>query len=246
MRLKSVIKYNLSEIKASIVVFYGVMLAVIALLGVSFIEMSNNNTNGNMGGAEVATVIFIFVVGLNSFKNNYLFLSTNGISRKTQFKGFASSAFIICILLAAIDNIYLNILPLFMDYGSLFSQIYTPWAEEMSKVQVILTGFVWSIAVYFMAIAAGYFITVLYYRMNKLLKTVVSIAVPALLCVVLPVIDVNYAGGKISGFVSGVFKKLAGFNGGIYPMIGVLSMAAGAIIFLGLAYLLVRRARIKD
>ncbi len=246
MRIKSVIKYNLSEMKTSIMVFYVVIAAVMALIGFSFIMMSGNNTNVNSGGTEAATVIFIFVVGLNSFKNNYLFLSTNGISRKTQFMGFVSSAFIICVILSVIDGIYSNILPQFINYESMFYQLYYTWADVLPKIQGIMTGFIWSISLYFLAVASGYFITILYYRMNKILKIAVSITVPSVMFVVLPIVDGNYAEGKISNFLWNAMRTLGGFTVEMNPFTGVLSMTAGAVIILGLAYLLVRKAGVKD
>lgn len=246
MRIKSVIKYNLSEMKASIIIFYGVMVAVWAFFGILFVSISGDRTGGNSGGAEVATAIFIFVAGLNSFKNNYLFLSANGISRKTQFMGFVSGAFIICVILSLIDGIYSNILPQFVNYETLFHQLYYPWADTLQKLQVIITGFIWGVSLYFLAIASGYFITILYYRMNKILKIAVSITAPSLLFVVLPIVDDNYAKGKISDFLWITMRTLGGFTGEMNPFTGVLSMTGGAVIILGLAYLLVRKAGVKD
>lgn len=246
MRLKSVVKYNISETKNSILVFYGIMVAVIVLLGISFVSLDSNGTASFVGGAEMASAIFLFVVGLNSFKQNYLFLSTNGITRKTQFCGFLISALPIASVMAAIDTIYGNILAQFINYNSMFYQMYKGWVIGTSKPIIILTGFVWSAALYLFALTLGYFITTLFYRMSRLLKIIVSIGVPTLFLTVLPGIDSVVTNGKIYGWFGGLFLSLGGLKNGSNPFIAVISLLVEMAILAGLAYLLVRRAPIKE
>lgn len=243
MRLKSVVKYNISEMKNSVLIFYGIIAAILILTVFSLVKLANNNVDGSVSGAEMASAIFLFVVGLNSFKHNYLFLSTNGITRKTSFNGFLISSLLMVVVMAVIDTVYSNILAEVIVYKPMFSQIYTGWVADVSKPLFILMGFVWSLALYLFAIFLGYSITTLYYRMSKMLKIIVSIGVPAMLFTILPGIDAIFNNGRMYRWFGKIFIILAG--NGENPFVAIASMLIGTIILAGLAYLLVRRAPIK-
>lgn len=245
MRLKAVVKYNISELKNSILIFYCIISVIVILFGFS-VAVDKNGGRSSLGGADMATAIFLFIVGLNSFKQKFLFLSANGITRKAQFYGFIISAIIISIFMGAIDTAYGNILSGFFNYNPGFHQLYRGWVEAVPKVQTILTGFLWSTVLYFFELMLGYTITTLYYRMTKILKIIVSISVPVLLFTVFPGIDSVLTNGKIYGWIGGFLLALGGLKNGINPFIGVLSLLVESIILAGLAYLLVRRVSLKE
>lgn len=247
MRLKSVVKYNISETKYSILIFYGIIAAIFVLLAVSVVSISGtNNENNFIGGAEMSSAIFLFVVGLNSFKNNYLFLSTNGITRKAQFYGFLISSLLFVAVMGAIDTAYGNIINQFVNYRPMFSQIYGDWIAEVLRPLGVIISFLWSSVLYLFALVLGYFITTLYYRMSKMLKIIVSVGVPVLFTMILPAIDAAFTNGKIYGWIGDLFLLLGGFKNGVNPLIGIISLVVGIALLSGLAYLLVRKAPVKE
>lgn len=247
MRIKSVVKYYLSDLKKTIIIFYCVLLAAVMLLGSIFAVMITNSdgTDGSFSGGETTTIIFIFVVGLCSFKQYFLFFTANGVSRKAQFYGFLVSSLAGCTIMAIIDILYANILPRFFDYESVFYQIYGTWSDEAAKPLLILTTFIWSVALYLCSILAGYLITLLYYRMTKVLKIIVSVGVPVLFTTILPVIDSIYTHGRIFGWLADTMLLLGGLKNGINPYIAVVSLLAGSAVIAALSYLLARRAVVK-
>jgi len=247
MRLKSVLKYNISETIRSMLVFYGVMVAVLVFFVVSMgVVMIKSDGVSFAGGAEMASAIFLFVLGLNSFKQNYLFLSSNGITRKAQFYGFLISSLPVVAVMGAIDTAYGNILGEFINYNAMFSQMYNGFVLDTPKPFILLIGFVWSAALYLFAITLGYFITTLYYRMSKLLKIIISVGVPMLFFTVLPGIDSVVTGGKIYGWMGELFISLAGLKNGSNPFVAVISLLIASAILAGLAFLLVRKAPVKE
>ncbi|MHB8064290.1 MAG: hypothetical protein ACYDG2_16940, partial [Ruminiclostridium sp.] len=134
MRLKAVVKYNISDMKRSVLTFYGVMAAVLVFFIVSMgVVMIGSDSVNFVGGAELASAIFLFVVGLNSFKQNYLFLSANGITRKAQFYGFFVSSLPIVTIMGIIDTAYGSILSQFINYNSLFSETYRRFVIDTSS-----------------------------------------------------------------------------------------------------------------
>ncbi len=246
MRLKSVIKYYLSDMKIGVITFYVAMVAIFGLLGGIISISISNRDNSFIGGGEMAAAIFLFVVGLNSFKHNFLFLSINGIPRKLLFKGFVLAALIICTIMAAIDVTYANIFAQFLNYKSAFYQLYWGWTENTSWPLVFIIDLLWTIATYLFAIMTGYFITGLYYKMTKLPKIIVSIGVPGLLFVVLPIIEETVTKGKIFRWIEMVTLKLNGLSNGMNPSVAVLSYVVGAAFAAGLSFILVRRAVVKE
>lgn len=246
MRLKSVIKYNLNEMKNGILIFYGIILIIMLLFSIMLVSVSVNDVNSSLSGMEMASAIFLFVVGLNSFKQNYLFLSTNGVTRKTQFSGFLVSSGIIAVIMAAVDTTYANILPAFVNYHSFFRQVYSGFVAASPDLFVIFSGFIWSTFLYFSMLVLGYFIRTLYYRMSKLQKIVVSIGVPALYSIILPILDFKLTNGTIGRWINEFIKTMLGLNGGNNPFAGVVSAIMGIVILACLAYLLVRRAPLKE
>lgn len=246
MKLKSVLKYNFSNVKTGILIFYLVIFIVIILLGSTVSIMSNGKTNVTTGGAELASFIFLFVVGLNSFKEDFLFLSVNNIPRKLQYKAFLITALSISCIMAAIDTAYSNTLSQFLTYKPAFIQVYDKWTIQTATPLVIVSAFIWSAVLYLAAYLVGYFITNLYYYMNKIAKIAVSVGVPVWFVIILPLIDSEITKGKIAKFIGDTFLIFVGLKDTVNPYIAVLSLLLVSAVAAGLSFLMVRRAVVKN
>ncbi len=247
MRLKSVIKYNIYDIKNGVLIYYTVIAAIMGLLALTqqirIVNIGSSDDMGFVSGAE-ASAIFLFVCGLNSFKQNYLYLSTNGITRKAQFYGFISSSAIIAATMAFIDTVSTNIINIFIDYHPMFYKLFNGFAEESSPLLITVMNFLWSTAVYLLAFVIGYFITTLYYRMSKVLKIIVSVGVPAVFMIGSPMLAMYlYRIGYVDE-ISTAIKFLAYGNGN--PNMSVIISVLETAIIAGFSYLLVRRAPVKE
>ncbi len=245
MRLKSVVKYYISDIKASVAIFYIIMAVVISMIGIA-VNVTTGEGESFSGGGEMASMIFLFIAGLNSFKQSFLFLSVNSIPRKLQFKGFLLAALAVCGTMAAIDAAYSNIFSLFIDYRSTFLQLYGEWAAGTSGAVVVLVTFLWNITVYISAYIGGYLITNIYYKMSKIIKIIVSIGVPVWFTIILPIIDASITHGRIYKFIGDIFLVFGGLKYGVNPYIPVLSLTVEAAVVAILCFLLVRTATVKE
>jgi hypothetical protein len=241
MKIKNVISYNLNDDKRAIIIYYLVIAAVISLIGLGVAISDENSTN--VAGLEMSTAVFLFVVGLNSFKENFLFLSTNGVSRKTQFSGFVACAALVAAIMAVIDNFYVNVSIRITNYTSFFSQFFN-LNKNVQSVKTVVLGLVWSIAVYLLALMLGYFITILYYRMSRMWKIIVSVGVPVVLLTILPIIDSLLTGGVVYGAIGKFFAMTIGYREN--PLISTLSSLVFASILGAISYLLMRRAALKE
>jgi len=110
----------------------------------------------------------------------------------------------------------------------------------------VFVGFLLNVCLYTAALAVGYFITIGYYRMNKIAKIIVSIGVPGLYVFVFPIVDFLFLDGTLtSALMNTVAFTYGGMIGG-NPYFTICSGLLASAVFLGLTYLMVRRAPIKD
>src|SRR5665647_391197 len=118
MKGKSSIKYQLSEMKSPVAIFYFIMFCILVLgftfktIGVVSINGSSVFSNSSLSGPgftgmEAVSAIFLFVCGLNSFKEFFRMLTQNGLSRKTIFAGRIITFLALCAGMAVIDKFIL-------------------------------------------------------------------------------------------------------------------------------------------
>lgn len=243
MNLKPAFKYLVVDGRKSVLFYY---LIIYTIFFITIILTKSMNLDGTISSMDMATMVFLLVIGLNSFKTPFRLFLQNGVSRKTMFLSFLSFACCLCAFMMVVDQINYHIFGRFSAYVHLFSALYSQRYEAGFELQQTLEGMLWSLFGYLFFILLGFFITVLYYRCNKWQKLAVSIGVPGTLFIVLPLIDTNFFHGQISANILRFFIFALGLENGGNPFIGAASFAVGAVLFGGLAFLLMRRATVKE
>ncbi len=251
--MKTPIKYLLRDYRHVIIIMYLCIYLVMLLIAASnYLAVRIGSSNG----VETVTAVTIFIVGLNSFKENFKFFSANGVSRRTQFCSTAAALGILSVIFALIDSINALIFTHLTVYSPMFLKIYgtrfgypananVPMASPALTLQVLFENFMWLVFLYFILSMIGFFITILYYRMNRALKITVSIAVPVVLMNGIQVLDDHFFQGKIGAFFRSAANAALGITSGHNPYIGMISMLLGTAFFAVLAYLLARKAIVR-
>lgn len=252
MKSLKVAKYNLSTIKKSIIVYYCIFI----LVCISVVML--NHFQGGMvssSGLEFSTIIFLFVVGLNIFKESFYFTQSNNISRKTYFKGMILSIFPITAIAAVIDVIINRVYNLFMNCPSNYDMMYTSFRDmdivgsitgsgwvQSNDIMTLLNTFLLQFAVCTLAFAIGLAISIIYYRCNKLMKVVVSVA-PIVFIMLLNIFMYNFTEtfSKIAIFI----ENILGWNTQ-NPYAAMTTVTVLFIAVIAFIYLLVRKAVIKE
>lgn len=227
-----VTKYQLRDYRKSVGIYYSIIL----ILAVAWIiAMLNTNATGysNFSGS---TVIFIFILGLNTFKNSFKFTHANNVSRKRFYYGTMIAIVIVSLFMAFADTILTSIFLQSGYYKSNFHQIY----NYVSFVD----DFFWSFGVLLFATSIGWFITMLYYRANNIMKIIISI-MPVVFIIIFSYIN-SLLNGKILSSLISFLGNILGITGEVNPYNAVLSFIIGTIGLFALNYLLIRRAPIKD
>lgn len=235
--------YQLKTSIKSILVYYGILIGILLLVLIQknfMYPYSNIQSNG----IEIATAIFIFIIALNSFKSSFYFSQGNNVSRNSFILGTIKSGIIISAMLALVDIIINRIYNLFIIcptnfdtiYGKIVYDVNNNW-ELMLKHSAVTSfeTYLWTFAVYVFLFMLDLVVTMIYFRLNKLGKIVVS-SIPFIIIIVLDNIP-KHNSDKIVEFIGNIF----GINNK-NPYMAILIFIIISILLIAIQYLLIRRA----
>lgn len=246
MNVKSAVKYQIWEFKRPIAIYYFIIYMVYIALTLLF-NVFSDGMDGGVNGIDVATIIFLFVCGLNSFTDSFRMFLQNGLSRKTLFKSFLICTVAVVTFMVAADFVTRTLIGLLTNYSSLYSELYVPWyLGGAHSAMRIFEEFLWTMSVYGLASMMGFFLSTLYYNMGKAVKLLVSIGVPVSLFILLPMIDSTFTNGAIFTALGKFFGFILGFQNGANPYFSIVSFLIIAVVFGALSYLMVRKAVVKE
>jgi hypothetical protein len=162
-----VFKYQIHDFWKAVLVFCFINILITSSISAT---VAINGESISFGGLEMATVIFLFVAGLNCFKSNFKFMLANNVSRKGFYFGNAIALVTVSAFMALVDAIlnviFNNVFVLNIPYEGVVMQLY--------RNNSFFAGFLWCFGLNTFAVCFGWFITMLYYRCNSIMKIVVS------------------------------------------------------------------------
>ena len=249
MKSLKVARMNIEGVMKSAIIYYGAFIFILMVL-ISLYIFGGRVT---MSGIEVSTVIFLFVCGLNSFKSNFSFAKSNGISRKTFIKGLLISSIPIALVMSIIDIIINRINNIFIknptlydvSYGNLLGdvgRVYEGSWVQSNSLATIFNTILFQFSLCLLAYVVGIVINMIYYRSNKYVKVLVS---------VIPVAFIMFSGNfsiRNSGLtirVKEFFDYIFGFNP-VNVFACVSTFLVLTVVLWGIAFLLIRKAVIKE
>lgn len=253
MKFLKIAKYQVMDTIYPIRNFYAIFLLVITSL---VLLSENSGSTFSSSGIEFASVIFIFVAALNSVRSSFIFSQANNISRKTFFKGIIMGIFPITLAMSIIDLIINRFYNIFVNCPTNFDMIYGSYRDtgmldinggfawtQANDLFTLFGTVIWQFALYSLVFLVGILISSIYYRSNKLIKVIVSV-LPVLIIIssfsILSLLPMAFRDAIVQ-FVPGAF--------GWYsrnPYIAVFSFTVLGVILAGFAYLLIRKAVVKD
>lgn len=256
MNIKASYNYQLFDLKKSILVYYFVIVCVYLFMTitmtVSLSMAEGGNVSGQFNGSDFSTMIFIFIVGLCSFKEVFGMLLQNGISRKSMFIGRLLTSLTIAFGMAIVDKVLLIIFKAAasltngrLTVGTLYEQTYLVSDKDLGDLKLQITSFFFNFFLYLAFTALGYLITNLYYRMNKAGKIAVSVSVPIGFLFVLPIFDSYVTNGRISNAIVRLIDSAFGLSSK-QPINAIISGILAFVLFSALSWLLIRRAAVKE
>lgn len=246
MRSFKLAKYNIKSNLKSIIIYYCILITFVT--SITFLS----GDGGNTSGIEFATMIFLFVLGLNSFKENFYFAQANNISRVDYFKSLSITILPIALGMSIIDVILNRIYNIFsvgpmiydMGYGD-FPSIYNILNKELwiqsNNVQIIIRTVTFLFAFYIAAFAIGLLITMIFNKSNKTMKILMFI-IPIAIQVILA--NVAFNSPEFAKKTEVFFNNILGLNTKNSYM-AVITFICLFIISMSFVYMLVSRAVVK-
>jgi len=227
-----VTKYQLYDFRIAVAIFYAVIILLVSFIG---FQIRSSNNIINFSGLDMATSIFIFIAGLNCFKENFKFMMANNVSRKSFYYGNALALLTVAASMALVDLFLHLILSAIMPYESAFSQIY--------HFQNYWIQFIWTFALYADFVFLGWMVNLVYYRSNYTMKILVSIS-PVIVFALFQYIQQKIKaviGIEIVSFLEKGLKNL--FTN---PYIAAINFVIAILIIASMVFLLIRRAPVKE
>ncbi len=261
MKLKAIFLYQILDLRWALLIYYFVILFLSCFSSITVVSFSSATSVGVVGnsdgmvmsGITGASAIFIFIVGLNSCRENLRFSLQNGISRKTLFLSRMYTAGATALFMAVVDQIihslvYLSLVAQSNSHAAsvpLFQQLY-PTASG-NPVQGFFLSVIFGWFLLLLMSNIGYAINMLFYRLNKLAKVLVGAGVPAALIFGIPAIkalDTLYFGERLRAFSSAYIEPVLDFAFNAVPNC-LVSLFILAALFALLDWLLLRRAVVQ-
>ena len=260
MKLKASFLYQILDLRWALLIYYFVILCLTLLANITIVSFSSASSMGVVGendtivmsGITFSSAIFIFIVSLNSFTENFRFSLQNGVSRKTIFLSRMCTAVSTSLFMAVVDQIIHTMLSLSLIRQanhqvsiSMFQQLYPN--TNGNPVQGFFLSVVFSFCLLLFISNVGYAIVMMFYRVGKLGKVLLGAGIPAALIFGIPAIkafDTLYFGERLRAFGNAVISPVLDFAFNTVPncMISLLLLAALFALF---DWLLLRRATIR-
>ncbi len=260
MRTAASFRYQILQSRSDVLTYY-LALAGLTLLSViwsvCWFAFHNESVGASammVNGLTSITSLFLFVESLCSFKDNFGMALQNGVTRKSLFLGRLACAAALCGIMAVLDEAITLLLDLVgklpgvnTQSVSLMSIFFPNDMRPFSYGGVVLCSVAFSFCLLLAAAGLGYFITVLYYRLNTPGKVAVSAGVPGFFIFVVPALKSlrDHLGLQeqylaleraIEAFFSFLLKT---------PWHTMAACLVFAALFHLLAWLLIRRAALK-
>lgn len=233
MNLKASLKYQMQTALKATGIYFGILYLIIITFMI--INMYFDPKEGNLiAGLEASSAIFMMMLGIFTFEEDFKFLIQNACSRKTMLCSFIIQFLCISLLVASADTLNSIIINQAFKYESIFMQVYGDLGYHLN--------FLWSFLLYFMICMVSYFFTTLFRLLNKYMRYILFLGIPMILLMLLPAVDYAFLNGAISAFILDSMLFVFGLQNGINVIIPVLSFASISMVFMSFVYLTTRKA----
>lgn len=250
MRLKNAFLYHLSEIKRPVLIFYGILFSIFILSFVLSVVYQDVRTQ--IAGVDFATAIFLFVMGCVTFNEIFPMLLQNSVSRKTMFKSRMAVALTAALFMSVVTALFtygwrefLDVLP-FMPSVSVFSVFQSVYFQAQDhSLAVILWSALLMFCINLFMYMIGMLLSLIFYRVNTLVKVLIAAGIPVLLIFVLPIVDAFFTKGQMLECFTHFINTVFGLSGReIWK--GCVSLAVGSVLAGTASWLVMRRIPVKN
>lgn len=230
-------------------IFYLIMIIINAGIAGSYAwaysRVGTSSGIVSFNGQGFAAGIMLFISGIICIREDLRMGIQHGVSRQTAFVSTVLSTVLIAFILSVAGEILMAVTKASMlnypsfnidnMYHIIFPDALTNTPPIIRHIESIIITF----SALLLAYMTGIFVSLVYFRLNKVWTVIVSIGVPVFFTIILPILLGLYTPMWLSRLVQGLIEwALSG------PWNLILSYTAAAVIAAVLNWLLLRRAPI--
>lgn len=239
-KLQTAIRYQCSTSVRYIWIFYTIMLSIVAVVFITLKLCLGNDENINMSALENSSIIYIGILGIMGFTEDFKMLMQSGFTRKYIFISTISMFIFMAAVLALIDTAIGSVMPLMLpEYRNIFGAIYG------YKNQYLL-NWVMLFLTYTFVSSLTYFFVVLYNKIGKIFFIAFMVALGIILGFIIPLFFVYVIPANVIDNIFTFLVRIAGFtSNGINYFYPIISLIIASGFFGGITYLILRRTELK-
>lgn len=245
MKTLKVVRYNMSSVAKSIVLFYSILAAMTIITMVIAIVAETDEINSNF--IDMSSWVYSMVIGVVFFTEYFKMYLQNGISRKTMFKGYILTFGAFAAGLAVIETLFALLSTKLTFIKSMLDLVYGQRFGNIPFALQILEAFLIYFAVGFFALFFGLFLGILFTKLSKVMKAVIPVSF-SLGIILLMTLDGRFWNWAVAGWFGEAFKFMGGFaySSEGMPYFLIVSCICIAGVFSLFSWLMMRRATLKD
>lgn len=237
-KLKSAVLYECSTKIKAIGLFYLIQYLIAALIFTIVAIFTEGNEIGS-NALEFSSIVFVSVIGVLGYKEDFKALIQNGYTRKYIFLSTVSMFIFICAAMALIDTIIGNTIHYFNNnYFTIFGSLY--------GYNNPFFNWLWLAVLYLMFCSLFYLVILVINKTGK----IISLAIGVVLCGIILLIIALFQFVLSPEIVENTMKFLMraiGFmsNGTINLTFPIISFLAMGIVLGAGSYAIIRRTELK-
>ena len=237
-KLKSAILYEYSTKIKAMVLFYLIQYLIVALI-FSIVAISVGGEEIGSNALEFSSVIFISVIGVLGYKEDFKALIQNGYTRKYIFGATICMFTLLAGTMALIDTIIGNSIHYFNDnYFTLFGSLY--------GYGNVFLNWLWLTILYLMFCSLFYLAVLVINRVGKMVSLFIGVGLSCVILLVTSLFRFVFSQEFVSAAAEFVMKAM-GFmsNGTTNLFFPILSFLVIGVVFGIVSYAVIRRTELK-
>ena len=237
-KLKSAILYEYSTKIKAMVLFYLIQYLTVALI-FSIVAISVGGEEIGSNALEFSSVIFISVIGVLGYKEDFKALIQNGYTRKYIFGATICMFTLLAGTMALIDTIIGNSIHYFNDnYFTLFGSLY--------GYGNVFLNWLWLTVLYLMFCSLFYLAVLVINRVGKMVSLFIGVGLSCVILLVTSLFRFVFSQEFVSAAAEFVMKAMGFMSNGttnlFFPILSFLVI--GAVFGIG-SYAVIRRTELK-
>ncbi len=237
-KLKAAVLYECSTKIKAMCIFYAIQYIIVALIfGMIALFVGGENVGSNV--LEVSTVVFVSVMGVLGYKEDFKALIQNGYTRKYIFLSTIFMFVFITGVMALIDTVIGNVIHHFRDsYFTLYGGLY--------GYGNFFANWLFLMALYLMFCSLFYLAVLIINKVGKMTALFIGVALGGILLLIIALFRFVLSGEVVRNVVE-FFMKAMGFMGDgtinwVFPILTLLLI--GAVFGIG-SYAVIRHTELK-